>query len=155
MKFHGLYQPASGVRETFKSGDSKEEENSPAPTTPVKKAAETPVKNHSSPKKRARKSLKGFDDESGNLAMDDDEELVHTSPKKIKTEKDSHPVIKEEPQAGHHGTAGLQYPLAEEGAGADGEACGDVLSDFLQPEDFETQNEPDGDAFARYGHEFP
>lgn len=154
MKFHGLHQPASALRETFKSADPKEDKSS-APITPVKRATEDPAQSSPSPKKRSRKSVKGIDGENRNLAMDDDEELAAVGAAKIKIEKiekKNPPTVKEEPQAGYHGLTGYQYPLAEEGAGTNGEEYGDVLSDFLRPEDFETQHESDGNAYVGYGH---
>lgn len=154
MKYHGLYQPASGARETFKLADAKEPK-SPVPATPIKKAAENPAKSYSSPKKRARKSFKGFDGESCNIAMDDDEELVPIGAGRIKTENEAPSIVKDEPEAGYHGVTGFQYPLSEEGAGTTGEEGADLLSDFLQPEDFEPRNGSDGNVFDSLGHGFP
>lgn len=150
MKFHGIHQPASAAREPLKPADHKEEKSS-APTTPVKRTAEDSTQSHPSSSKKSRKSKKGIDDESYNIAMDDDEGLAPAGAAKIKTEKRSGPVVKEEPEMGYHGTTGFQYHLAAEGAGTDGQECGDVLSDFLQPEDFERHSEPDGNTFDGYG----
>ena len=155
MKFHGLHQPASAARETFKLADPKEPE-SPTPASPVKRVTEKPSKNNSSPKKRARKSFKGFDGESCNLAMHDDEGLVPVGPGEIKTEKEAPPsIVKEEPQASYHGMTGFQYALAEEAVGTtSGEEGADLLSDFLRPEDFEPQNGSDNDSFGGLGYQF-
>lgn len=154
MKFHGLYQPASGARETLKPANAKESK-SPAPIPPITKATENPTVSHSSPTKRARKSYKGFDGESCNLAMDDDEGLIPIGAGEIKAEKVAPTVVKEESQAGYHGVTGFQYPLAEGGGGTIGEECADMLSDFLQPEDFEPLNGSDSDAFDGLGHGLP
>ena len=151
MKFHGIHQPASAAREPLKPADPKEEKSS-APTTPVKRAAQDSTQSYPSSSKRSRKSTKGIDGESCNIAMDDDEGLAPAGAAKIKTEKSVDPVVKEEPETGYHGMTGFQYHLAEEGVGTDGQECGDVLSDFLQPEDFERQNEFDDNTFDGYGH---
>ena len=150
MKYHGLHQPVSALRETSKSTDPKEDEFA-APNTSVKRLAEDSSQHHSSPNKKARKNVKTVDDESRNSAVDDDEELVLAGAAKIKTEKELRPDVREEPQPGYHGMTSFRYPLVE-GARTNGEEYADVLSDFLRPEEFETQNGSDSYAHDGYVH---
>lgn len=150
MKSHGLHQPVSALRETSKSADPKEDK-SVAPTISVKRPAENPNPRHSSPNKRARKSVKTIENESRNVAVDDDEELVLAGAAKIKTEKENSPDVREESQPGYHGMTSFQYPLVE-GARTNGEECADALSDFLPPEAFEAQKGSDSFAYDGYGH---
>lgn len=146
MKFHGLHQPASSLRETLKPAASADESKPADPTSPGKKASENRPKSYTSPNKRARKSFKGYDGENCNLAVDDDEELVHTSAEKIKTETTS-PSVKEEPQAEYQGMTGFQYPMAQEGAGTTAVGSADMPGDYLQPGDFEAH-------LGSYNHTF-
>ncbi len=160
MKYHGLYQPASGAREKLKPTTTKEP-NSPAPTpsaanTTDTKVPESPIARSpsSSSSKRPRKKYKCFDGGSCNLAMDDDEGLIRRGAQGIKAEKEAYSVIKEEHQGVYGGTAGFQFPLMEQdGVTTGGEDCGDMLSDFLQPQDFERPNGSDRDAFG-FSHGF-
>ncbi len=81
--------------------------------------------------------------------MDDDEGLIRRGAEGIKAEKGAYSVIKEEHQEAHSGTAGFQYPSMErDGVTTGGEDCGDMLNDFLQPQDFERPNGSDRDAFG-------
>lgn len=138
MKSHGLHQPASTLRETFKTVDSKEDKPS-ASTIPVKRAAEDSTPGHSPTKKRPRQSVKTIKNESRNVAGDDEEGLDPAGVTKIQKEEKSPPVKKEVSQASYHGATSFQYPSPEEGPGSDGENSGDMLSDLWQPEELETQ----------------
>lgn len=155
MKFHGVYQPHSGARETFKLPNAKEPK-SQASTPPATKATEKTSVDPPSATKRPRKNYKGFDGGSCNLAMDDDEGLVPVNSGFIKTENVASTAVKEESQAGeYHGMGGFRYPLAEGGGGGTGEESANLPSGFLQPQDFEQQNGSDSDAFDVSGHGFP
>lgn len=141
MKFHGLHQPASGARETFKPANAKEPK-SRASTPSITKATKRTAVDPSSATKKPRKTYKGFDDGSCNLAMDDDEGLIPEDSGLIKTENLSPFAMKEESQvAEYHGMEGFQYSLSEDEGGRTGEGDADMLSGLLQPQDFEHPNE--------------
>lgn len=151
MKYHGLYQPASGARETFKPIDTKEQK-SPDPTPSVTKGTKNTNKSpSSSPSKKPRQSYKGFDGGNCDIAVDDDEGLIPIGPGAVKAEKVAPNTVKEEFEA-YRGMAGLQYPLMDGGGGRAMDDCTDALSEFLQSEDFEQQHGPGKDASDVFGN---
>ena len=153
MKFHGLYEPAHAPRETFKPKDAAESDDM-AQVPPTAQAMTSAPGGYSSPTKKPRKHKKGIEDNRCSLPVDDDEELIPMDAPAIKTESIAPTVVKEELQTGYDGMAGFQYPLEEVGGGRTGDDCTDLLSDFLQPGDFEPQNGSDGNAFNAMGHRF-
>jgi hypothetical protein len=151
MKYHGLYQPASGARETFKPINAKEEK-SPDSTPVVAKAAKNTKKSPtSSPSKKPRQSYKGFEGGNSDLAVDDDEGLIPTGSEAVKAEKLAPNAVKGEFEA-YGGIAGFRYPLMDGDNGREMEDCADVLGEFLQPGDFEQQDGSGRDGSDIFGH---